>query len=60
MIAKVVKKTKLQGHSEIKDNLEYWLSKTPEERVAAVESLRRSFHGSAEGLQRAARIIKRK
>lgn len=44
-------------------DLEYWLSKTPEERVAAIEFLRQQFYetkdGSAPRLQRVAKIIKR-
>lgn len=42
MIKKVVHKAKLSEHDEIKQNLEYWLSKTPEERVEAVEEIRRN------------------
>ena len=37
------------------DSLPYWLSRTPQERLQAVESLRRIFHGAdydAQGLQR--------
>lgn len=59
MIQKVVKKENLQNFSEIKDNLVYWLSKTPEERVAAVEYLRRQHNGSSERLQRFARVVQR-
>lgn len=59
MIQKVVKKANLNGFSEVKENLSYWLSKKPEERVAAVEFLRRQYHGSTTRLQRSARIVKR-
>ena len=45
MIEKVVKKRRLEDFSEIKEDLAYWLSKSPEERVAAVELLRRQRHG---------------
>jgi hypothetical protein len=45
---------------EIKQNLEYWLSKTPEERLSAVEILRRQIYGDSKRLQRTARVIKRK
>lgn len=41
------------------DDLAWWLSRTPEERIEAVEILRRRFHGNAERLQRTARIIER-
>ncbi len=46
MIKKVVKKARLGDFSEIRENLAYWLSKTPEERVGAVEYMRRTLHGS--------------
>ena len=57
MIEKVVRKFKLGEYDETQENLKYWLSKTPEERVAAVEQLRRQLHGSEERLQRVVRII---
>ena len=59
MIEKVVRKGKLKYFVEVKENLVYWLSKTPDERVAAVEYLRRQYHGSSARLQRSARIIQR-
>lgn len=59
MIEKVVRKGNLREFSEIKKNLEDWLSKTPEERVAAVEQLRRQYHGSSARLQRTARVVQR-
>jgi len=36
-----------------------YMAKTPGERIAAVESLRRQQHGSSERLQRTARVIQR-
>ena len=59
MIKKVMQKKNFKKFSEVKENLAYWLSKTPEERVAAVEHLRRQHHGSSARLQRTVRIIKR-
>lgn len=59
MIEKVVKKAKQSDFSEIRENLVYWLSKTPERRVEAVEQLRRQQFGSAERLQRVARVVHR-
>lgn len=56
---KVVRKMTLQELSEVRDNLAYWLSKTPEERVAEVERLRRQQHGRAARLQRTARVVQR-
>lgn len=59
MIEKVVRKGNLHEFSEIKENLAYWLSKSPEERVAAVEQLRRQQHGDSARLQRTARVVHR-
>src|SRR3569832_963402 len=59
MIEKVVKKRSLEKFSEVKENLAYWLSKTTEERVGAVEPLRKQRHGDSTGLQRTARVIQR-
>lgn len=59
MIEKVVSKGKLCRRSQIKDDLNYWLSKTPKERIAAVEHLRNQYYGSSARLQRAVRIVKR-
>jgi len=59
-IKKVVRKGKLGDFSEVKENLAYWLSKTPEERVAAVEQLRIQRHGTLPRLKRVARVIDRK
>lgn len=56
---KVVRKAKLQDFSEVRENLAYWLSRTPEERVAEVERLRRQRDGRAARLQRTARVIQR-
>lgn len=58
MIKKVVK-IKKREDDEIKDNLEYWLSKTPEERLSAVEHLRRQQDGNQERLQRVLRVTQR-
>ena len=59
MIEKVVRKSCLSDFSEPQENLSYWLTKTPEERVSAVEYLRRQIHGSSAGFQRTARAFKR-
>mgnify|MGYP001140505327 CR=1 FL=1 len=59
MIAKVVRKGNLKDFPEVKENLAYWLSKTPDERVSAVEYLRRQLNGSSARLQRSARVIQR-
>jgi hypothetical protein len=45
MMEKVVTKCSLRNWSKIKDDLNYWLSKTPQERIAAIEHLRRQHYG---------------
>ena len=59
MIKRVVKRKSLRDSVSLKDDLEYWLSKPPEERVAAVDYLRGQYHGSTTRLQRCARTIQR-
>ena len=59
MIKKVIKITTLNDKNLISDDLKYCLSKSPEERVAAVDYLRRQYHGSSEGLQRVIRVVQR-
>ncbi len=59
MIEKVVRKGNMKDFVEVEENLAYWLSKTSEERVAAVEYLRRQLNGSSARLQRSARVIQR-
>jgi hypothetical protein len=60
MIHKIVKKGALDELSSIKEDLTYWLSKPPEERVAAVDFLRRQYNRNTQRLQRSARIIQLK
>jgi len=59
---KVVRKISLRDKRNY--DLEYWLSKTPEERIYAIELLRQQLYenndGSAPRLQRILKIIKRK
>jgi len=57
MIEKTVKRLDLKRDSSIKEDLAYRLSKTPRERIAAVEFLKGRYHGGAAGLQRSARVI---
>jgi len=61
MIKKVVNKRNLNEHKlqSIIDDLSYWLTRIPEERIATVEYLRRQYHGSTARLQRSARVIQR-
>jgi hypothetical protein len=57
MIEKVVTKRRLNDFSSIKADYSYWMSKTAEERVEAVELLRRQYHGDSVRLQRSARVV---
>jgi hypothetical protein len=59
MVKRIVTRRNLRDSSSIKDDLEYWLSKPPEERVATVDYLRGQYHGSTTRLQRSARVIQR-
>ena len=58
MIQKTVKKLNINGKEQLNYDLNYWLPRTPEERISAVEILRRQFNGNSAGLQRTVRIIK--
>lgn len=58
MIRKTVQKHRLDKDTEIRQNLQYWLSRTPEERLEAVEILRRQVYGDTQGLQRVVRVVK--
>ena len=57
MVQKVVQIHRLDSYSEISQNLEYWLSRPAEERLAAVDELRRQFYGDSQRLQRVTRVI---
>jgi hypothetical protein len=59
MIKKVAKIKNISDKDFISNDLNYWLNKSPEERVAIVDYLRRQFDGSSERLQRVARVIQR-
>ena len=60
MIQKIVKKYRMDELSLIREDLAFWLSKSPVERISAVEYLRRQYHGNTARLQRSARIIQLK
>jgi len=59
MIRRTVHKYRLDADFEIKRNLQYWMDRTPEERLAAVDLLRRQIYGDTERLQRTARVVQR-
>ena len=59
MIEKKVTVLSLHDSDQTLADLEYWLSRTPEERISAVEILRRQYYGTGTipGIQRVVRII---
>ncbi|HOW51524.1 MAG TPA: hypothetical protein PLV42_05705 [bacterium] len=59
MIERSVNKHKLGAVDEQRADLLFWLSKTPEERVAAVDFLRAQHADTAKGIQRTVHIVKR-
>jgi len=59
MIRKKVAKHRMDSFSEVRQNLRYWLAKTPRQRLAAVDFLRAQVYGNTERLQRTAQVIQR-
>ena len=59
-IEKVVKIRSINDPQLIIDDLNYWRNKSPEERLSAVEILRRQFYGNTTRLQRVVRVVKQK
>ena len=57
MIQKIINKRNLDDYSSIKKDLDFWLKKSPEERVAAVDYLRSQYHGSTARLQRSSKVV---
>ena len=62
MMEKVIKKISLKDRTNY--DLEFWLSKTPEDRISAVEILRQQSYelenGNAPRLQRVIKRVKQK
>ena len=58
MIRKMASKHRLDSSLEIKQNLRYWLSRPPEERLAAVDSLRAQVYGDEIRLKRIVRVVR--
>jgi hypothetical protein len=58
-IEKTVSIKNIKDKNQSQDDLQYWLGKSSEERLSAVEFLRRQYHGSSKRLQRVVRIIQR-
>lgn len=59
MIERTVNKHKLGAVDEQKADLRYWLSKTPQERIAAVDLLRAQYAETSKGIQRTVHIVER-
>lgn len=59
MIKRVISKRKITDDSSVADDLAYWQRQSPEDRISAVEILRRQYYGGSDRLQRFSRIIKR-
>jgi hypothetical protein len=59
MIEKAVTRRALRNHAQSREDLAFWLARPAEERVAAVDTLRRRFYGRTTGLQRSARVVQR-
>jgi len=57
MNRKIASLHRLDGFSEIKENLQYWLSRPASERLEAVDYLRNQMHGNTERLQRVVKVI---
>lgn len=57
MIQKVAKIKDMKDNDSMTDDLRFWLGKTPEERVASVDYLRRQYDGSTARLQRVVRVV---
>jgi len=61
---KYVKKYHLKDPRQYEDEREYWRNKTPEERLMALEAIRKTWHklnpkadGAEQGFRRVIRII---
>jgi hypothetical protein len=59
MIQKIVKIYRQSELDETTNELDFWMSRPPAERVQMVDSLRGQGHGTAERLQRVARVFRR-
>jgi len=57
MISRTITKHHLDASLEIKQNLQYWLSRPPEERLAAVDSLRAQIYGDNIRLKRVVSVV---
>ena len=60
MIERVVRKGTLREMSAPAADREYWMQRSAEERLSAVEILRRQMYGDPPRLQRSARVLGRR
>jgi hypothetical protein len=56
-LQRLIRITSFAEEARTRPALQYWLSRPPEERVAAVEYLRRQVHGSGARLRRVHRVL---
>jgi hypothetical protein len=59
MIKNVIRKSNLRDPQLSRADLEYWLTRPTEERIATVDYLRNQYYGSSTRLQRVVRVIQR-
>lgn len=59
MTKKIVNKYNLKDPAAAERDLAYWLSRPPEERLAAVDALRKVRFGDTDRLKRVVRVIER-
>jgi len=59
VIEKVVHRRPLNDPMARRRDLEFWLSRPPDERVQAVEILRRQWYGDPGRIQRVVRVLRR-
>ncbi len=57
IIEKTVKRLNLTDSTSARSDLAYWLTRPPEDRVAAVDLLRKQDHGGTVRPQRSARVM---
>ena len=60
MLQRVITVRRLEDSADQKrEDIEYWLSRPPGERMAEMERLRRHFYGNLPRLQRVIRVLQR-
>ena len=59
IMLRIIKLHKSDPQAAARENLRYWLSRPPGERVAAVDFLRAQLLGTGHRLQAVARVVRR-